>query len=69
MPRLKCQSGYISRNGYRRKSYVRKNGTKVKGKYIKAKCIKSRGGPGKTSDKFKGKGKKGIGTGRWKSPC
>ena len=57
MPRLKCQKGFIVRNGYLRKGYTRKNGTKIKKTHIKAKCIKSRGGPGKTSLRFKnGKG-------------
>ena len=55
MPRLKCPSNYIVRNGYTRKAYTRKNGTKVAKKYVKAACIKSRGGPGKTALKFKGK--------------
>lgn len=53
MPRLKCPKGYIVRNGYSRKTFLRKNGTKIKRKYVKAKCIKSRGGPGKTSLRFK----------------
>lgn len=49
----KCPKGFIIRN-----SYIKN----MKGKSIsvKSKCIKSRGLPGKTSDRYKGKNK-GIG--------
>lgn len=57
---MKCPKGMIVRNSYYRHSYTKKNGTRVKSKKIKAGCIKSRGLPGKTSLKYRGK-KKGIG--------
>jgi hypothetical protein len=49
---MKCPSGMITRNSYKRKQFINKKGT-----IIKSRCIKSRGLPGKTSLRNKGIGK------------
>ena len=57
---MKCPKGMITRNSYKRKQFINKKGTIINSRKVNAGCIKSRGLPGKTSLRYKGRNK-GIG--------